>query len=173
VHAADIMCELAVADGLETQFMWNTENEKWAEANAEAQHNPHMIVGTGDGGAHADRDDGSEWSTYYIRAWLLDRQALSLEEGIRRITHIPAMICGIKNRGLLARGYHADVMLFDPARIRLGKKELVSDMPGGEPRWQVRPEGIARVLVNGETILENGELTGTRPGRVLRVGNPR
>ena len=113
-----------------------------------------MIIGTGDGGAHADRDDGAEWSTYYIRSWLLDRQLISLEEGIRRITHLPAMICGIKNRGLIARGYHADVMLFDPDRIRLGKKELVSDMPGGEPRWQVRPEGIARVLVNGETIVE-------------------
>jgi hypothetical protein len=46
-------------------------------------------------------------------------------------------------------------------------------MPGGEPRWQVRPEGVARVLVNGETIVENGELTDARPGRVLRVGNPK
>ena len=173
VHAADIMCELAVADGLATQFLWNTESPVWAEANADAQRNPHMIVGTGDGGAHADRDDGAEWSTYYIRSWLLDRQVVSLEDGIRRITHLPAMICGIKNRGLIARGYHADVMLFDPARIRLGKKELVSDMPGGEPRWQVRPEGIARVLVNGETIVDNGELTGVRAGRVLRVGNPK
>jgi len=173
VHAADIMCELAVADGLATQFMWNTENEKWAEANADAQRNPHMIIGTGDGGAHADRDDGAEWSTYYIRSWLLDRGVISVEEGIRRITHLPAMICGIKNRGLLARGYHADVLLFDPSRIRLGKKELVNDMPGGEPRWQVRPEGVVRVLVNGETIVENGELTGKRSGRVLRVGNPK
>ena len=173
VHAADIMCELAVADGLATQFLWNTESPVWAEANADAQRNPHMIVGTGDGGAHADRDDGAEWSTYYIRSWLLDRQVVSLEDGIRRITHLPAMICGIKNRGLIARGYHADVMLFDPAHIRLGKKELVSDMPGGEPRWQVRPEGIARVLVNGETIVDNGELTGVRAGRVLRVGNPK
>jgi N-acyl-D-aspartate/D-glutamate deacylase len=173
VHAADIMCELAVADGLETQFMWNTENEKWAEANADAQRNPHMIIGTGDGGAHADRDDGAEWSTYYIRAWLLDRQVIPLEEGIRRITHLPAMICGIKNRGLLARGYNADVVLIDPTRLRLGKKELVNDMPGGEPRWQVRPEGIARVLVNGETIVQDGELTGVRAGRVLRVGNPK
>lgn len=173
VHAADIMCELAVADGLATQFMWNTENEKWAEANADAQRNPHMIIGTGDGGAHADRDDGAEWSTYYIRSWLLDREVIPLEEGIRRITHLPAMICGIKNRGLLARGYHADVVLIDPARIRLGKKELVNDMPGGEPRWQVRPEGVVRVLVNGETIVQDGELTGKRPGRVLRVGNPK
>jgi N-acyl-D-aspartate/D-glutamate deacylase len=173
VHAADIMCELAAADDLATQFIWNTESPVWAEANGDAQRNPHMIIGTGDGGAHADRDDGSEWSTYYIRAWLLDRQFTSLEDGIRRITHLPAMICGIKNRGLIARGYHADLMLFDAARIRLGKKELVSDMPGGEPRWQVRPEGIARVIVNGQTIVQDGELTGARSGRVLRVGNPK
>jgi N-acyl-D-aspartate/D-glutamate deacylase len=173
VHAADIMCELAAGDDLATQFLWNTESPVWAEANGDAQRNPHMIIGTGDGGAHADRDDGAEWSTYYIRSWLLDRQFSSLEDGIRRITHLPAMICGIKNRGLIARGYNADIMLFDADRIRLGKKELVSDMPGGEPRWQVRPQGIARVLVNGQTIVEDGELTGTRPGRVLRVGNPK
>jgi N-acyl-D-aspartate/D-glutamate deacylase len=171
VHPADVMCELAVADGLETQFLWNSESPAWVEANAESQRSPHMIVGTGDGGAHADRDDGAEWSTYYIRRWLLDRELWSLEEGIRRITHLPAMITGIKNRGLLARGYHADVVLFDPARLRLGRKQLVRDLPGGEERWQVLPEGVVRVLVNGETIVEGGRLTGARPGRVLRIGN--
>jgi N-acyl-D-aspartate/D-glutamate deacylase len=77
----------------------------------------------------------------------------------------------MKGRGLIARGYHADVMMFDPARIGLGKKALVADMPGGEARWQVRPEGVVRVLVNGETVVENGELVGARPGRVLRIGN--
>jgi N-acyl-D-aspartate/D-glutamate deacylase len=131
-----------------------------------------MIVGTGDGGAHADRDDGSEWSTYYLRTWLLDRKIFSLEEGVRRITHLPAMITGIKGRGLLARGYAADVMMFDPTRIGLGRKQLVRDVPGGEERWQVLPDGVVRVLVNGETIVEDGRLTGARPGRVLRVGNP-
>ena len=120
--------------------------------------NLHMIIGTGDGGAHADRDDGAEWSTYFLRSWLLDREHMTLEEGVRRITHLPAMVCGIPLRGLLARGYHADVMMFDPARIRLGKKQLVADMPGGEDRWQVKPEGVVRVMVNGEVIVENGEL---------------
>lgn len=172
VHAADVMADLAVADGLETQFLWNSENAEWAAANADAQRNPHMIIGTGDGGAHADRDDGAEWSTYYIQSWLLERGILSLEEGIRRITHLPAMICGIKRRGLIARGYAADLVLFDPHRLRLGGKRLVADLPGGEARWQVKPEGIERVLVNGETIVERGELTDARPGRVLRVGNP-
>ncbi|HLK11296.1 MAG TPA: amidohydrolase family protein [Candidatus Binatia bacterium] len=171
VHPADVMCELAVTDGLETQFLWNSESPAWIDANAESQQSPHMIVGTGDGGAHADRDDGAEWSTYYIRSWLLDRELWSLEEGVRRITHLPAMITGIKGRGLLARGYHADVVLFDPARLRLGRKQLVRDMPGGEERWQVLPEGVACVLVNGETIVEDGHLTGARPGRVLRIGN--
>jgi N-acyl-D-amino-acid deacylase len=172
VHPADVMCELAVADGLATQFLWNSESPAWIEANGESQRNAHMIIGTGDGGAHADRDDGAEWSTYFLRSWLLDRQHMTLEEGVRRITHLPAMVCGIPLRGLLARGYQADVMMFDPTRIRLGKKQLVADMPGGEDRWQVKPEGVVRVLVNGEVIVENGELTGARAGRVLRIGNP-
>src|SRR5438046_2607094 len=171
-HPADVMCGLAVADGLETQFLWNSESPQWVEANAESQKNPHMIVGTGDGGAHADRDDGAEWSTYYLRSWLLDRKLLSLEEGVHRITHLPAMIAGIKARGLIARGYAADILMFDPARLALGKKALVRDVPGGEERWQVRPEGVVRVLVNGEPIVEEGRLTGARPGRVLHIGNP-
>lgn len=171
VHPADVLAELGASGDGTTQFMWNTETPAWIEANAESQRNVHMIVGTGDGGAHADRDDGAEWSTYYIRSWLLDRKLWSLEEGIRRITHLPASICGIERRGLLARGYHADVMMFDPTRIGLGKKGLVRDMPGGEERWQVGCEGVVRVLVNGETIVENDELTGARGGRVLRIGN--
>jgi N-acyl-D-aspartate/D-glutamate deacylase len=173
VHPADVLCEVAVADGLETQFLWNSESPQWVEANAESQRNLHMIVGTGDGGAHADRDDGAEWSTYYLRSWLLERKLFPLEEGVRRITHLPAVITGIKARGLIARGYAADVMMFDPTRLALGKKQLVRDVPGGEERWQVLPEGIVRVMVNGETIVEDGRLTGARPGRVLHIGNPR
>jgi N-acyl-D-aspartate/D-glutamate deacylase len=172
VHPADVLAELGAADGGATQFLWNSETPAWIEANGESQRNLHMIIGTGDGGAHADRDDGSEWSTYFLRAWCLDRQHSTLEDGVRRITHLPAMICGIRGRGLLARGYHADVMMFDPTRLRLGQKGLVRDMPGGEERWQVRPEGVVRVLVNGEVIVDEGELTGARPGRVLRIGNP-
>ena len=63
-------------------------------------------------------------------------------------------------------------MLFDPKTLRLGKKGLVHDMPGGEARWQVKPEGVVRVLVNGNTIVENGALREGHPGRVLRIGNP-
>src|SRR5207249_5657607 len=77
-HPADVMCDLAVADDLETQFLWNSESPEWIEANAEAQQNPHMIVGTGDGGAHADRDDRAEASTYHIRPGVRGRKILPL-----------------------------------------------------------------------------------------------
>ena len=124
-----------------------------------------MIIGTGDGGAHADRDDGAEWSTYYIRSWLLDRQLFSLEDGIRRITHLPAMITGIKGRGLLARGYHADVMMFDPTPHRASaRRRWCATCPAARSAGRCGAEGVVRVLVNGETIVENGELTGTRAG---------
>ncbi len=172
VHTADVFCDVTVADGLDTQYVYNSESPAWIEANLEAQRNLHMIVGTGDGGAHADRDDGAEWSTYFLRSWVLDRKAYTLEDGVRRITQLPAVLCGIERRGMIARGYHADVMMFDPARLALGRKQLVRDMPGGEERWQVLPEGVARVMVNGEVVVENGRLAGARPGRVLRIGNP-
>ncbi len=171
VHPADVFCEITAGDDLDTQWVYNSESPAWIEANLEAQKNLHMIVGTGDGGAHADRDDGAEWSTYFLRTWCLDRQAYTLEDAVRRITQLPAVICGIERRGMIARGYHADLMLFDPKRLALGKKQLVHDMPGGEERWQVLPEGVERVLVNGEVIVERGKLTGARPGRVLRIGN--
>ena len=74
--------------------------------------------------------------------------------------------------GFLARGYAADIMMFDPTCLTLGRKALVRDTPGGEERWQVRPEGVVRVLVNGETVVRDGALTAARPGRVLHVGNP-
>ena len=171
VHPADVFCEITVGDNLDTQWVYNSESQAWRDANLEAQQNLHMIVGTGDGGAHADRDDGAEWSTYFLREWCLHREAYTLEDAVRRITQLPATICGIERRGMIARGYHADLMLFDPARLALGKKQLVRDMPGGEERWQVMPEGIERVLVNGQVIVERGKLTGAGPGRVLRIGN--
>jgi N-acyl-D-amino-acid deacylase len=171
VHAADVIADLAVADRLATGFLWSNENPRWMAASIASQSSNHMIVGTGDGGAHSDRDDGAEWSTYYLRQWILERKIQSLEEGIRRITHLPAVITGIQERGLIARGYWADVMLFDPKRIGLGKKTIVKDLPGNGERWQVYPLGVARVMVNGKTIVANGELTGAHPGRVLRVGH--
>ena len=168
-HPADVMADLAVGDALATEFVFSTESDEWVEATAESARHPNLLVGVGDCGAHADRDDGAEWSTYYLSRWVRDRGLVTLEEGVRRITHEPARVMGIPERGLIAPGYWADLLLVDLDALALGDKRLVGDLPGDGERWQVEVKGVERVLVNGETLVLAGELTDARAGRVLRA----
>ena len=65
----------------------------------------------------------------------------------------------------------ADVVVFDPASVGPQEPKLAHDLPGGDARLVQQSQGIHHVLVNGEVLLENGELTGVRPGRVMRGGS--
>jgi len=168
IAPADAMLDLALADRLQTQFRWVTETDPWMDAVREAQHNPHMIIGTSDGGAHLSRDDGSDYSTYFLRRWVLDLEEWTLEHGIRQLTTVPAAILGFSDRGAVRTGYWADLMIFDPEEIRQpGRKELVRDLPGGIGRFQAYPHGIKATIVNGVPIVVDGELTGRLPGHVV------
>lgn len=84
---------------------------------------------------------------------------LTLEDAIRKMTSLPAQRLGLDDRGLLRRGYWADVVVFDPERV--------IDKATFEAPKQY-PEGIEHVLVNGTVVLENGTHTGALPGRALR-----
>lgn len=97
----------------------------------------------------------ARWLGRYVR----DEQLVPLEEGIRRLTSLPAANLGIKERGRLAEGYFADVVVFDPATIR--------DHATFERPHQYAT-GVAHVLVNGTPVLKDGEHTGATPGRVVR-----
>jgi N-acyl-D-aspartate/D-glutamate deacylase len=167
---ADVLLDLALADELQTGFLWSSENPTWARAVAQAQRHPAMLMGVSDGGAHLDRDDSSDWSSYFLSRWVIERQLWTLEEGVRQLTQVPAALLGLRDRGLLLPGYAADLMLFDPEAIAPGTKDLVHDLPGGEARFCARPRGIRYTIVNGEPIVVDGELTGATPGEVLRPG---
>ncbi len=168
VAPADAMIDLALADDLATQFRWVTETPEWMDAVREAQHNPHMITGTSDGGAHLSRDDGSDYSTYFLRRWVLDLGEWTLEQGIRQLTSVPAALLGFRDRGLVQDGHFADLMVFDPEELRRpGRKELVHDLPGDSARFQAYPNGIHATIVNGVPIVLDGKLTGNLPGQVV------
>ncbi len=168
VAPADAMLDLALDDGLTTQFRWITETDEWMTAVREAQHNPHMIIGTSDGGAHLGRDDGSDYSTYFLRRWVLDLGEWTLEQGVRQLTSVPAAILGFAGRGTVRTGNWADLMIFDPEAIRRpGRKEQVADLPGGIRRFQAYPNGVQATIVNGEPIVLDGFLTDRRPGQVV------
>ncbi len=166
----DVMLDLALAEELETEFVWRTETPAWREGTRVAQLDPHMIIGTSDGGAHLDRDDGAESSSYFLRYWVREWGAWTLEEGVRQLTQWPAALCGFSDRGMVRPGFAADLMVFDPDTIGPAEKEVVHDFPNGEARYVSRPEGLHATIVNGVPIVEHGQLVGdgALPGQVLR-----
>ncbi|HEY7134545.1 MAG TPA: amidohydrolase family protein [Acidimicrobiia bacterium] len=170
VAPADAMLDLALDEDLATRFRWRTESPEWTEAVREAQLDARMIVGTSDGGAHLARDDGADWSSYFLRSWVLDREVWTLEEGIRRITQMPAALVGLADRGTIRPGAWADLMVFDPRTIGPWRKEFVHDLPGGAGRFKAWGRGVHATVVNGEPIVLSGELTDALPGQVVRPG---
>lgn len=172
VAPADAMLDLALAEDCRTRFRWRTESPEWSQAVAEAQVDSRMIIGTSDGGAHLARDDGADWSSYFLRTWVLDRKLWSLEEGIRQITSVPASLVGLHDRGRLVPGAWADIMIFDPEVIAPTHKEFVHDLPGGVGRYKAWGAGVEATIVNGVPIVVGGQVTGALPGHVARPGQP-
>jgi len=99
-----------------------------------------------------------------LAEYVRNREVLTIEDAIRKMTSLPARTIGLRDRGLVREGYAADLVLFDPARVQ-------------DKATFLKPhqfsEGFDLVLVNGQPVVDNGKLTGARPGRVLRhMGNP-
>jgi N-acyl-D-amino-acid deacylase len=170
VAPADFVLDLALEEDLATEFRWRTENPDWREAVALAQRDARMLVGTSDGGAHLARDDGADWSSFFLGTWVRDREVWSLEEGIRQITAVPASVLGLTDRGTLRVGGWADLMVFDLDTIGPWRKEFVHDLPGGVGRFKAWGTGVKATVVNGQPIVLDGELTGRLPGQVARPG---
>jgi N-acyl-D-aspartate/D-glutamate deacylase len=168
VAPADAMLDLALAEDLATEFRWRTESQEWADAVAEAQRDARMLIGVSDGGAHLARDDGADWSSYFLRSWVGDRGVWTLEEGIRQITQVPAALTGLHDRGTLVPGAWADLFVFDPAAIGPSRKEFIPDLPGGVGRFKAWGTGVHATVVNGVPIVRDGELTGALPGVVAK-----
>ena len=169
---ADVLLDLALAEDLATQFRWSWETPEWTAAVGEAQMDTRMVIGTSDGGAHLARDDGADWSSWYLRNWVIDRGRWSLEDGIRNITQFPAALLGFSDRGTIEVGKRADLFVFDPATIDAGRKEFVRDLPGGAGRFKAWPVGVKATFVNGAATIVDSEPTGALAGHVVRPGRP-
>jgi N-acyl-D-aspartate/D-glutamate deacylase len=114
---------------------------------------------------------GAVYSTSLLGSGVRERQLIGLEEAIRQLTSVPARLYGLRDRGVLAEGACADVVVFDPATIGPGPERTRDDLPGGAPRLYADARGVEHVLVNGTELVRSGELTGALPGRLLRSGH--
>ena len=121
-----------------------------------------------DSGAHVCQEMGSSLQTHFLSYWVRKRQAFTLEQAIRKLTHDNAVAWEMNGRGLLREGYQADIVLFEEDRIRPQLPTVEKDLPGGARRLVQKADGIRATLVNGTVAFENGEATGARSGIVLK-----
>ncbi|HEY7654675.1 MAG TPA: amidohydrolase family protein [Methylomirabilota bacterium] len=168
----DAFFDLALEDDLRTQFTVAVMNTD-AAAVAEIFTHPRSLIGLSDAGAHLTLFCEAGQTSRLLGHWVRERGALSLEEGVRRITSMPAEVFGLRDRGRLRAGLAADITVFDPRTIADHEPELVHDLPGGGPRLVQRASGIAWSFVNGLPVVEEGRMPeappGRGPGRVLRA----
>jgi N-acyl-D-amino-acid deacylase len=94
-----------------------------------------------------------------IGKYARDEKVITLQEAVRKLTWLPAQNLKLEKRGKLAAGYYADVVVFDPLKVR--------DLATFEQPHQYA-EGVLHVWVNGEQVLDNGEHTGAMPGRFVK-----
>ena len=96
---------------------------------------PYAVMGLGDGGAHYGLICDSSYPSFVLTHWARDRQGrkLSIAQAVRAMTAHPASIIGLNDRGIIARGYKADINIIDHARLTLHAPEIVDDLPEGMP----------------------------------------
>jgi N-acyl-D-aspartate/D-glutamate deacylase len=167
----DALLDVVVADDLRTGLrppMGESEQD-WA-LRAEVWQDPRAIVGGSDAGAHLDTMCGAIYSTSMLGDGVRARGLLSWERAVRLLSDVPARLYGLRDRGRLAVGTYADVVVLDPTTIGHGAVRTRDDLPGGASRLYADAVGIGHVLVNGTEIVRDGEFTGAVPGRVMRSG---
>jgi N-acyl-D-aspartate/D-glutamate deacylase len=168
----DLVLDLAIESNLESRYRMSVLN--YDEDQVEVLlTDPHTMIGLSDAGAHASQLCDSCFSTHLLSRWVRERKALSLEEAVRKLSSEPADIFGLTDRGRLAEGRPADVVVFDPDTVGCGPLERVHDQPAGAERLISRATGVDAVVVNGVVVRRDGtdavDPTGRLPGQLLRT----
>ena len=168
----DTLLDIVLADDLRT-VLWpdppDNDAASW-ELRMKAWENGHTLLGGSDAGAHLDRMCGAPYTTDFLADCLRGRKLWPLERAVQALTDRPAQLFGLRDRGRIEVGFHADLVLFDPETIGSGEIHERADLPGNSTRLFAESTGIRRVFVNGEAIVIDGAPTKVRPGQILRSG---
>ncbi|QNT94654.1 D-aminoacylase [Streptomyces griseofuscus] len=166
------LVEICAADRLRT-VLWPmpTDNDpaSWA-LRAETWRHEDVLLGGSDAGAHLDRMCGAPYTTRFLGDCLRGRKLVALEQAVKMLTDDPARLFGLRERGQIQRGWHADLVLLDPERIDAAQARLVHDLPGDSPRLDSRALGVRAVWVGGVEAIRDDVVSGAVPGKVLRSG---
>jgi N-acyl-D-aspartate/D-glutamate deacylase len=168
----DTLLDIVIADELRTGLTpapFGDDAADW-RLRAEVWRSPHAVIGGSDAGAHLDMMCGAIYTTSLLGHGVREHQVVTLEEAVRLLTDVPARLYGLAERGRITPGWHADLVLFDPATVDHGPERTRYDLPAGAPRLVADARGITSVLVDGVEVCRDGVATGALPGTVLRSG---
>jgi N-acyl-D-aspartate/D-glutamate deacylase len=170
VDPVELMIDLAVESNLDQLFMQFdvTTVPKSDEEALIALRHPRTVMTFSDSGAHVSLIMDSSIHTHLLAYWVRQRQAFSLEEGIRMITLTPALAWGFTDRGLLRPGAIADINVINPDTIAPQMPTLESDLPTGARRLKQKSNGILATLIAGKVVFNKTEHTGQLAGKLLR-----
>jgi N-acyl-D-aspartate/D-glutamate deacylase len=168
----DTLLDIVIADELRTGLTpapFGDDAADW-QLRAEVWRSPHAVIGGSDAGAHLDMMCGAIYTTSLLGRGVREHQVVTLEEAVHLLTDVPARLYGLAERGRITPGWHADLVLFDPASIDHGPERTRYDLPADAPRLVADARGISSVLVGGVEVCRDGVATGALPGTVLRSG---
>ena len=163
----DIYVErLLESEGRQLFNLWafggNLENQ-WRFMNMD-----HCIPMLADTGAHVGILIDADSPTFLLSDLTRKRGVYTLPEAVHRITGKSAKVLGLKQRGEIKVGWHADLNIIDYDKLETMQPEFVHDFPHNGGRFIVKSQGYAATIVGGRVVVENGYHTGQRPGQVIR-----
>ncbi|MBL4865452.1 MAG: amidohydrolase family protein [Pseudomonadales bacterium] len=163
----EVIIDVALEHKLKVFFRQPLANQNQDHVLAMMKH-PRSVVTFSDSGAHVSQIMDSSLQTHVISHWVREKEAFTLEEGVKLLTQDIAKAWGFEDRGELKEGYAADILVFDADRIAPLMPVIKTDLPAGAKRLVQKAVGISTTIVNGEVLLRNGEHTGSYPGKLLR-----
>ena len=168
-HPVDFILDLALAEDLDTMFTATVLNSD-EEAVGRIMQDENAIVSLSDAGAHLTFLCDAGFGLHVLGHWVRDRKLMPVEQAVRKLTSEPAKLFGIRQRGTIAPGMHADLLLFDPKTVGRGPSKRVFDLPAGASRLTTPAIGVHGVWVNGKKVADGGGIRADAPkaGKVLR-----
>ena len=140
----DTLLDVVIADELRTGLSprpFGDDEADW-KMRAQVWRNRDAVIGGSDAGAHLDMMCGAIYTTSLLGHGVREHQVVTLEEAVRLITDVPARLYGLKERGRITPGWHADLVMFDPATVDHGPERTCYDLPAGAPRLVADAQGI-------------------------------